>query len=484
MGIRSALAAFAILSWAALVQAAPETAAARQARALSLENKPWQGDFDGMLERRLLRVLVPYSRTFFFNDKGRESGITVGFVRDFERYVNQKYARQLAKRPVTVVIIPTTRDRLLTKLVDGLGDLAAGDLTVTEERRKTVDFFVPPQQRDVAEVVLTGPKSPAIAGADDLAGKTVHVRKSSSYFESLGALNERLTKAGKPAVRLELVPDALEDEDLMEMLNAGLLQAIVVDDFLAKMWAPVFDRIRVNTGAAVRTGGQIGWAMRKGSVRLHEVLTEFNANVVRKESLITVRQQQATRRIGALKDPGAGEEFRRFEGTLALFRKYGAQYGFDPLLLAAQGFQESQLDQNRKSRVGAIGIMQVMPATGAELKVGDIAVAENNVHAGAKYMDQLMTRYFADAKFDDTNRSLFAFASYNAGAGAIARMRKEAEKREFDPNKWFNNVEVVAAEKIGMETTTYVRNIYKYYVSYRLMTEAHDAVQKARGTVK
>jgi membrane-bound lytic murein transglycosylase MltF len=106
------------------------------------------------------------------------------------------------------------------------------------------------------------------------------------------------------------------------------------------------------------------------------------------------------------------------------------------------------------------------------------------VHAGAKYMDQLMSRYFADAQFDDTNRALFAFASYNAGAGGIARMRAEAVKRGFDPNKWFNNVEVVTAEKIGMETTTYVRNIYKYYVSYRLMLDAQRAREKARGTVK
>jgi len=290
MRVRSALAIAAILSCAALAHAAPETAAPRKARALSLENKPRQGDFDAMLERRTVRVLVPYSRTFFFNDKGRERGITAEFVREFERYVNRKYAKQLAKRPVTFVIIPTTRDRLLQKVVDGLGDIAAGDLTATDERRKIVDFFVPLQQRDVAEVVLTGPKSPAIASADDLAGKTVHVRRSSSYFESLGALNERLKKAGKPPARLEIVPDALEDEDLMEMLNAGLLQAIVVDDFLAKMWAPVFDKIRVNSGAAVRTGGQIGWAMRKGSPGLQQALTDFNNEVMKKSSMIAVRQ--------------------------------------------------------------------------------------------------------------------------------------------------------------------------------------------------
>jgi membrane-bound lytic murein transglycosylase MltF len=136
------------------------------------------------------------------------------------------------------------------------------------------------------------------------------------------------------------------------------------------------------------------------------------------------------------------------------------RYNFDPLMLAAQGYQESQLNQNAKSPVGAIGVMQVMPATGAELKVGDIKVTEPNIHAGAKYMDQLMTKYFSDANFSENDRSLFAFASYDAGPGNISKMRKEAAKRGLDPDRWFNNVEVVTAEKIGMETTTYVRNIY------------------------
>jgi membrane-bound lytic murein transglycosylase MltF len=152
-------------------------------------------------------------------------------------------------------------------------------------------------------------------------------------------------------------------------------------------------------------------------------------------------------------------------------------------MLAAQGDQESQLDQNAKSHVGAIGVMQIMPATGAELKVGDITVIEPNIHAGAKYMDQLMTRYFPDAKFSDAERPLFAFAAYNAGPGNIARMRKEAEKRGLDPNRWFNNVELVTAEKIGIETTTYVRNIYKYYAAYRLSLEAHEAQRKARESI-
>ena len=141
------------------------------------------------------------------------------------------------------------------------------------------------------------------------------------------------------------------------------------------------------------------------------------------------------------------------------------------------------LDPERESHVGAVGIMQLMPETGAQMQVGDIHVAESNIHAGAKYMDQLMEKYFADAHFSEGNRPLFAFASYNAGPGNIAKCRKEAEKQGLDPDKWFNNVEIVVAKKIGTETTTYVRNIYKYYVAYRLMLDAQAERDKAKQQV-
>ena len=192
------------------------------------------------------------------------------------------------------------------------------------------------------------------------------------------------------------------------------------------------------------------------------------------------RLKQYAARIKQIKDPTRDKEWKRFEQTLALFRKYGEKYGFDPLMLAAQGYQESQLDQSARSHTGAVGIMQIMPKTGAALKVGDIKIAEPNVHAGAKYMDQLMTKYFSQAHFSEEDRTLFAFASYNAGPRNIARMREEAQRRGLDADKWFNNVEVVAAEKIGQETTTYVRNIYKYYAAYKLSLEAAERARRAR----
>jgi membrane-bound lytic murein transglycosylase MltF len=163
-----------------------------------------------------------------------------------------------------------------------------------------------------------------------------------------------------------------------------------------------------------------------------------------------------------------------------LFKKYGAQYNVDYLLMAAQGYQESTLDQNVKSPVGAIGVMQVMPPTGKELNVGDITEVDANIHAGVKYMRFMVDRYYANEPMDNLNKALMTFASYNAGPGRVRQLRREAEARGLDPNVWFGNVERVASERIGRETVTYVSNIYKYYITYRLLADQQERREAAK----
>jgi membrane-bound lytic murein transglycosylase MltF len=453
-------------------------------RKMTIANKPWIGDFDKMLERRVIRVYAPFSRSLYFNDKGRERGLAVELVRDWERYINVKYAKALGKRPLTIYIGPATRDNLLPYLSDGLADVSIGNLTVTDERLKVVDFVPGDEGRNtIDEVIVTGPKSPALKSLDDLAGKRIHVRKASSYYESLETLNERFKREGKSPMVLVLVPEALEDEDLMDMESAGLIELLVVDDWKARMWTQVLPKLAVRTDLVLRADAKTGWAIRKDSPKLAAEIDDFFRNWAIKQGVAAYRMNSYMKQVKELKDPTGTAEYKKFNETLVLFEKYGKQYGFDPLMLAAQGYQESQLNQNAKSAVGAIGVMQLMPATGEQMKVGDVHVTEPNIHAGAKYMDLLMSQYFQDAEFSEGNRPLFAFASYNCGPGNVAKARKEAQKRGLDPDKWFNNVEIVVAEKIGTETTTYVRNIYKYYVAYRLTLDARAEVEKARAQI-
>jgi membrane-bound lytic murein transglycosylase MltF len=298
------------------------------------------------------------------------------------------------------------------------------------------------------------------------------------------ALNQRFKDAGKAPVNIVELPAALEDEDVLEMLNAGLLDLIVVDDWKARMWAQVLPKITVRDDVILRAEAYSGWAVRKHSPQLVAAVMDFYENAVKKQGGIEKRLALYHRRVKQIRNNTAGAEWKRFQATLQLFERYGEKYGFDPLMLGAQGYQESQLKQEARSHVGAIGVMQIMPATGKELAVGDITQIEPNIHAGAKYMDQLMTRFFPDANFGEADRPLFAFASYNAGPGNITKLRKLAMARGLDGDKWFNNVELVVAEKIGMETTTYVRNIYKYYAAYRLVMDAQQATRKARQEVE
>jgi membrane-bound lytic murein transglycosylase MltF len=450
---------------------APRSAAAADGvdgRELDVSTKVRLGDFDAMLERRAIRFYVPYSRSIYFVDKGRERGIAADLMREFERWVNKKYAKSLGQRPITVFIVVATRDRLRDDLLAGRADVAVGNIKVLDELLQSVDFVAPDENIAAAELLVTGPASPAIASIDDLAGQTVHVRAGSSQELSLKALNERFRQAGKPEFKAVPLANALEDEDLLEMLNAGVLQAIVVDDWKARMWAQVLPKVKIHENIELRPRTKLGWAIRKGSPKLAAELNEFHAYYAKQQGGIPKLQREYMSRVKAMKNATAGEDHKRFVALIEVFKKYGRQYNFEPMMLAAQGYQESSLNQQAKSPVGAIGIMQLMPATGAELGVGDIQLAEPNIHGGAKYMDQLMTRYFKDANFDEQNRTLFAFASYNCGPGNVSRMRKEAAKRGLDPDQWFNNVEIVTAEKIGIETTTYVRNIFKYYAAYKL----------------
>ena len=186
-----------------------------------------------------------------------------------------------------------------------------------------------------------------------------------------------------------------------------------------------------------------------------------------------------------MKDAASKSEREKFLAVVEYFQKYGDTYEVDWLLMGAQGYQESQLNQAVRSPVGAIGVMQAMPRTGKELGVGDIRDVEANIHAGVKYMRWMIDQYYGKEPMTTLDKALFAFASYNAGAGRIAQLRKEAAKRGLDPNVWFNNVEYVAAEKIGAETVTYVSNIYKYSIAYHLILEARaeraQAAEKLKG---
>jgi membrane-bound lytic murein transglycosylase MltF len=438
------------------------------------------GDFDVLKKRRVIRVLVVYNKTNYFIDKGTPRGVTYDAFKLFEDDLNKKYKTGNLK--IHVAFVPVGRAQLADSLLSGRGDIAAANLTITPERQKIVDFSNPTIS-NVSEIVVSGPGAETVAGVDDLSGREVFVREKSIYHESLQALNADLAKRGKLPVKLRFAPQDLEDEDLLEMTNAGLVKYVVVVDLLARFWSGVYPKIVLHPEAVLRKDAQIGWAIRKNSPLLKAELDAFLAKYPAGSATRNMLFQKYLKSTKFVKNAASEGERKKFEQTVQLFRTYSDKYDMDYLLMAAQGYQESQLNQGAKSKVGAVGVMQVMPATGKQLNVGDISQLEPNIHAGVKYMRFMIDRYYANEPMDKVNKGLFAFASYNAGPARIASLRKEAARRGLDPNVWFNNVELVASEKIGRETVTYVSSIYKYYIAYKMVEEEYEARKKARESV-
>jgi membrane-bound lytic murein transglycosylase MltF len=432
------------------------------------------------VKRRAIRVGVTFNRTHYFIDKGQERGLTYESLKLFENDLNTDLRTGNLK--VHVVLLPMPRDQLYPALASGRVDMVAAMVTVTPEREKLVAFSEP-TRTNVSEVVVTGPGAPPIATVDDLAGQEVFVRKGSIYDESLARLNEQLKARGKPAVVISEAPGVLEDDDILEMVNAGLAPITVVDDYLAEFWSQVFTSIKVHPDVTVRSGGSLAVAFRKENPRLREVVNKWILKHGKGDAFRNVVERRYLSSVKYAKNAAADSERKKLLAVLDLFKKYGAQYDVDYLLMAAQGYQESTLDQSVKSPVGAIGVMQIMPPTGKELNVGDIALVEPNIHAGVKYMRFMVDQYYKDEPMDKPNKALMTFASYNAGPGRVRQLRRETEKRGLDPNVWFGNVERVASERIGRETVTYVSNIYKYYVAYRLWADQQERRAAAKAEV-
>jgi len=428
---------------------------------------PWKGDLDAMIERRMIRCAVTLSRTSYFLDGTRQRGATYELLRELEDFLNKE--RRLRTLQVKIIAVPTTRDELLPSLNQGRVDIAAANLTITPERQKVVDFAAPFYD-NAREIVVTGPGAPELPELAALGGQRVAVRRSSSYWADLERLNTRLRAAGKPAVELVPMPEVLETEDILELTNAGAVKITVSDDYLAGLWAQVFPHITLHTDLTLRQHGRIAWAIRKDSPQLKSTLDRFvtrhRAGTLTGNVLIK-RYFENTTWISNPIDTTSKDKLLSLE---PLFEKYATEYGFDPLLVMALAFQESGLDQSRRSKAGAIGIMQVLPATAADPNVGipDITTVENNIHAGTKYLRFLRDRYFSDPAIDAINAELFTFAAYNAGPARVARLRAEASRMGLDPNRWFHNVEVVAAKRIGRETVRYVANIVRYAVAFDL----------------
>jgi len=442
-----------------------------------------KGDLPSIKKRGYIRVLVSYSKTNFFIEKGTMHGFEYELLKQYEKFLNRGIKKRTRK--IKMLFLPVPFQRLLAELKRGRGDIAAAGLTITPRRRKRVDFTTP-YITQVNEVLVANKNVRGIKNIFSLAGKKIYVRENSSYIPHLWNLNGRLKSKGKRPVKIVVISRDLGTEDILELVNAGALKLTVADSHIAKIWSKIFPNIKIYSNITIHKNGKIAWAIRKRSPKLFRSINAFfkkHKKGTRLGNIFFKRYYQNTKWV---KNPVSKSERKKFLNLERLFAKYGKRYNFTTYMIAAQAYQESGLSQNKRSPAGAIGIMQILPKTARDKNVNirNIQRVENNIHAGVKYLDFLRKRYFNNKKIDPLNKVFFTWAGYNAGPNRINQLRRLAKKRGLNPNRWFYNVEEIASEKIGRETVEYVSNITKYYLAYKLYFEKVARQNTVRRAIK
>ena len=442
-------------------------------------NPPWTGDLDGMVKRRLVRLLVVPNRTDYYLDHGEPKGSRPSMPREFERRLNRRF--QTGARPIRVVFVPVARDELLPGLHCGQrrhrsgepDDHAGAPSRSSISRRRSAT--------DVREIVVTGPDPPRLTSLDDLAGREILTRRSSSYWPSLEALNGRLRADGLIGPAATAVLEAIDDEDLLELVASGRLPLAVVDDHKARAWQRALPTLMLRDDLVLRSGGDIAWAFRKNSPQLADSLTPSPRPRPRAPSS-AMSSPTATWWLPQQLRTSDAADRKRFLELLALFEKWGERYRFDPLLLAAQGYQEFGARPEAPQPFRCSRHHADPPRDGArpECRCGaDRPAGEQR--PGRRQIspppDGRLLRRPGDRRF----------RPHAPGAGRL-QCRPQPDRRSpptrrqarARPDRWFGEVELQAERDLGRETVAYVGNIVKYYMVYRGITEQEEARRLAR----
>lgn len=420
------------------------------------------GDYPEMAARHVIRILIaPNRSTYFTDDTGQVRGLEYDLFKQWEKKENAR--RPKGEPPVTVSFIPVTQAEAGDALIEGRGDILS--LSVITPEREAKYAYATPIFDHIRQVVVTRAGGPVVTKLEDLSGRDVYVSQGTASADSVRALNERLASAGLAPARMIECEPYVTQENLMEMIHAGIIPACVVLEPFANLWSKVFKDLVIHSSIPLAQDLKVAWAVRKENP---ELLSRINAVIAaglkKDEKMFERRINQYFMSTRWVSNPfQKGSKSR----LIAHFRQQAEEFGIDWIKLMAQSFQESALNQNAKSPYGAMGIMQVLPSTAKYLGVSNYGEVQGNIRTGAKYLKLVMDDLAKESEVSEQDRFFFALAAYNMGSGRLSRYRARAAEFGYDPNRWFDNVERVALRKGNLETVMYVRNIVIYALAYQ-----------------
>ncbi|WP_375320351.1 transglycosylase SLT domain-containing protein [Aliivibrio logei] len=323
------------------------------------------------------------------------------------------FERHLAKKNdhTHIRIIPVSQDDLIRSLKAGFGDIAVGHLAITKSRQRHVDFSTP-TIKDSAEWLITAKESPAT----------------------------------------------------------------VIENYRAILWKKLIPNIQYHAEFPLKENINIAWAMRKNSPQLSNVVNQYIHKIKKGSFLGNLIYKKYLNQEKWLAKVLQTNNIDKLYELSGLFKRYSSMYNLDWLLTSALAYQESRLNNKAVSHKGAVGIMQVLPSTAQDrnVKIDNIYLLENNIHAGIKYLSFVHKRYFDKPEISPDDQLYFSLAAYNAGPAQIRRIRTKARQQGYNPNVWFNNVELMALKYISQEPVHYVSNISRYYVIYKQIVQLKE----------
>lgn len=447
--------------------------------ALSTNTEYYSDDLDGILKKKVLRVLVVYDGVNYYFVDGHQDGLAPSLMYKLKKILDEEFLKK-SKVKFDIQFIPVREDKILSFLKKGIGDIAANfnfSTQIDEKDDSLKLVYTHPIVSNISFNVVTRKGDVKISNIKDLSGMTVYVRKSSKAYLVLKALNIMYMAYGIKPINIVTLSKILKDSELLKSVQQGDISATVISSTNLSVWKKIFIGLNFHEKTPLTKDNSIFWVVRKSNPMLLEKINSFIdsvSNLDNKENKklfdehLNFHSKTITNYSKGEKSENLGLTLSDFKKYKELFQKYGKMYGLDWRLILCQAYQESSLNQNAKSSTGAIGLLQVSPSLAKEFLKGEYAIGtvDGNVQAGTMYLRYIIDNYFNDV-LDSYNRTMFALAGYNAGPGRISMARRQAKERGLDHNVWFGNVEKIVAEKGLTETVDYVSKIMKRYQAYK-----------------
>ncbi len=443
---------------------------------------PVSYDLNEIKKAGVLRVITTYSPTGYFLYKGETMGFEYELFKRLADHLEVRYEVVLAKNV----------DSVIPMLNRGDGDIIALGYTITRDRKEKVSFtdpylithqtLVQRKPNNWRKMTTDNIKKQLATDIVDLINDTVSVRKNSSYYMRLVELSNELGDT----IYIDVLPGETSDEEVIKQVSEGKIKYSVIDNNVATIHKSFYSNIDINT--PVSLSQRIGWAVRKNSPELLDIINEGLATIKKKPDYNVIykkyfqNRSQFNRRLDS-------EFYTETTGKISKYddmvKKYSTDLGWDWRLIKSLIYQESKFNTTNESWAGAEGLMQLMPGTAKELGVIDTNDPEQNIKAGIKYLKRMYGYW--DNIPDSIQRIKFAMASFNCGYGHIKDAQKLAKKYNKDTLNWddgvdefilklskskyYNDPIVKYGYARGSEPHNYIIEIFDRYNDYKTFAE-------------